>query len=880
MSIEPEDREFEDREFEDFQAAIFNSLDDPVLEPPEQAHAGVLKDDIKTEFHPNSGQDQTIQRFDDFGFGQASDLWHPTDFTPWKPFRSRLDFEVAEFALHAGLSSSLTEDLIKLLSCCRDKPDPDDLFTIESASEMQKLWDLAAIKTLQFQKAPIKVEYKGEPKTFDVHFRPLSEWVEEIATSQKLAPYLNWDARVLSKFDGQKWERFIEEPWTADSWWRIQHELPKTAKPFFIILYADKNKLSSFGTQKGYPVIARCANLPSDIRNGTGLGGGRLVDEDTAETGKTGFVNFKNAVWHASVRKILESIIPHSETGCSLKCGDNHTRCLFPIPYILSSDYEEQCVMALIRGLGGLCPCPKCLVPSHELSDLSKLFPARDVQETRLLMTKVFASKTNTEKDNLTKEFGLRPVANVFLDVNFMDPYMASSFDELHFGSGGTWDDHLFAQFKRHLDEIAGQGARAAAVKIDSRFSNMPSWSTLNHFKAVTNVSFNDGSKHRDISKIFLYAAHDVFQSTAAFQLLRCLRAYLNINMYGSLDLQTESTISEGRKAVLTFSEMISIYEPMSARSENDEVAKKSWNFIKMHYHTHWFDDILGKGVSRVFGTKINEKMHGPLRKIYHERTNFKNVADQITRIQHQFMVSVTIRSTLNDLDDYSNRSEEDKLDQGGIVKENFYLGGNQKDIALQDLENHHKTDSSFLRFRIRLGEFLSRYLPAHGIPLPGNKAIKFKASDLISPYQYLKTYFQSLETWRPEVNWLRCNPSFYGKPRFDFVLFHATEDEFVFAQLLYLFTCRVGDGAYPVALVQPYKVVRNRNASDRRLGLLRIRKEASTEFIPIQSIVQGILAPAVDDSSGSADRFVMDVLDGDLFLRMKRLYPGFTEVS
>ncbi|KAF5334706.1 hypothetical protein D9758_017254 [Tetrapyrgos nigripes] len=150
-----------------------------------------------------------------------------------------------------------------------------------------------------------------------------------------------------------------------------------------------------------------------------------------------------------------------------------------------------------------------------------------------------------------------------------------------------------------------------------------------------------------------------------------------------------------------------------------------------MHYHTHWFDDILGKGVSRVFGTKINEKMHGPLRKIYYERTNFKNVADQITRIQHQFMVSVTIRSTLNDLDDYSNRSEEDKLDQGGIVKENFYLGGNQKDIALQDLENHHKTDSSFLRFRIRLGEFLSRYLPAHGIPLPGNKAIKFKASDL-----------------------------------------------------------------------------------------------------------------------------------------------------
>ena len=43
------------------------------------------------------------------------------------------------------------------------------------------------------------------------------------------------------------------------------------------MVYADKTKLSTFGTKKGYPVIARCANLPTKIRNGTGLGGGRVV---------------------------------------------------------------------------------------------------------------------------------------------------------------------------------------------------------------------------------------------------------------------------------------------------------------------------------------------------------------------------------------------------------------------------------------------------------------------------------------------------------------------------------------------------------------------------------------------------------------------------
>lgn len=56
-----------------------------------------------------------------------------------------------------------------------------------------------------------------------------------------------------------------------------QSRLPEGALPLCIILYADKTQLSSFGTAKGYPVLARCANLPVGLRNGKGLAGGRLV---------------------------------------------------------------------------------------------------------------------------------------------------------------------------------------------------------------------------------------------------------------------------------------------------------------------------------------------------------------------------------------------------------------------------------------------------------------------------------------------------------------------------------------------------------------------------------------------------------------------------
>jgi len=42
-------------------------------------------------------------------------------------------------------------------------------------------------------------------------------------------------------------------------------------------LYADKTLLSSFGTEKGYPVMARIVNLPVGVRNSDGIGGARVV---------------------------------------------------------------------------------------------------------------------------------------------------------------------------------------------------------------------------------------------------------------------------------------------------------------------------------------------------------------------------------------------------------------------------------------------------------------------------------------------------------------------------------------------------------------------------------------------------------------------------
>lgn len=44
-----------------------------------------------------------------------------------------------------------------------------------------------------------------------------------------------------------------------------------------IEIYADKTRLSSFRTEKGYPVMARIVNLPTKIRHSEGIGGSQVV---------------------------------------------------------------------------------------------------------------------------------------------------------------------------------------------------------------------------------------------------------------------------------------------------------------------------------------------------------------------------------------------------------------------------------------------------------------------------------------------------------------------------------------------------------------------------------------------------------------------------
>lgn len=133
---------------------------------------------------------------------------------------------------------------------------------------------------------------------------------------------------------------------------------------------------------------------------------------------------------------------------------------------------------------------------------------------------------------------------------------------------------------------------------------------------------------------------------------------------------------------------------------------------------------------------------------------------------------------------------------------------------------------------------------------------------------------------WSLKTDYLRCNENFYGNPRYDCVLVNNSDTGPYFARILLLFTCQIEAQEYPIAVVQPfgnvYKHLR-RKRIDTDFELLRVRQNfrADRQFVSVHTFIRGaVLIPSGDitnDGFPSRDFFVFDVLDPDMFLRVRR---------
>ncbi|KIK13108.1 hypothetical protein PISMIDRAFT_83897, partial [Pisolithus microcarpus 441] len=494
-----------------------------------------------------------------------------------------------------------------------------------------------------------------------VHMQPVWEWALDILDNDFLALHFIWDAQCLFKYDGCGFEHFYNEPWTGDSWWVIQSSLPDVpnAVPFGLIVYADKTKLSSFGTAKGYPIVVWCANLPVDIWNSHAIGGGCVVPEDAEAEGKLGYTTLKCTVWNESFSRLLGNIKQYSKTGyVHTLHHDQVTWWLFPVLLILSTDYKEQkvsylisvltldlniqhrCMMSLIHGCIGKCPCPVCLVPLEELHDISRTYPMRSMEQAQHVLH--IYRHNHSEGEKVLKVLGLWPVDNVFWLVCHSDLYCALSFDCLHFLHGGLWGKHILCDVLRILNILG----HSAETDVENYVANFLQWQFLSHFKNIINVSFSDGNKMWDVAKVIFYALLNVFTKTATpegYCLLHILASYLQLDTLIGLDIHTKQTIGMINAELLEFGNALKDYVECVNKS-GLEGLQVDWDFPKVHLWKHVSCDIQMKGAMRNYSTCPNESMHGPIKEAYKDQSNGRNVATQILHVDEHKLTAKLLR--------------------------------------------------------------------------------------------------------------------------------------------------------------------------------------------------------------------------------------------
>ncbi|KAG1874106.1 hypothetical protein C8R48DRAFT_745988 [Suillus tomentosus] len=711
--------------------------------------------EFKMMYHPSAGHEPLLQTFEEFSVNSHPEEELPVDEEPWCPFCSRSNFEFAEIALNATLNKSQIDALLALIGRISRG---ESRVTFSNDNELRKAWEHTAAQVTPFVKHDITVPYKKEQRVYETHALPLWDWALDLLANPLLAPHFH---------NGKEFEHFYNEPWTGDRWRDVQacnlsstnqSRLPSDIKaaPFCFILYVDKTRLSSHGTVKGYPVVVHCANLPVGIWNGEGIGGGcvvgwlLIVSEDADEEGKPGFVNLKCIIWHEAFLKLLELVAQHSKSGYSHTCYDKITRWLFPIILILSADYEEQCMMSLIRGHHSKCPCPT--------------FAFRTVEEAIAALNVYKVSKAQGEE--LLKALGL-----------------SISFDRLHAIHLGMWR-HLLEELKKIL--------KALGRDEESRVASFPRWRNLNHFSTIIHITFSDGNKMQDLSKQAFYSAVNILNqrtSPEGYKLLRVISSYLQLGSYIGLDVHTSSTLASIDAELLVFDSALKEYIECALNSPIVGL-KLDWDFPKAHLWKHATRDIRMKGAVRNYSTRPNEKLHGPLKEAYEHQSNGKDVADQILHVDTRKFTAKMLRAHMDMLDEQhtlAGEGNDDNEDPNPVAFEgHIKLGSTQQPIAIQDIETHSsQLDRAFQGFCKKFSNFINNSLPTYRYRL--ERWVTIPTNFLICEHHFLKVHYESTVNWKQTTDYLRCTPGFHGQPRYDCALIQLAQEVSVFVCLVFI---------------------------------------------------------------------------------------------
>ncbi|KAF9034770.1 hypothetical protein BJ165DRAFT_1604623 [Panaeolus papilionaceus] len=727
---------------------------------------------------------------------------------------------------------------------------------------------------VQFKTDSVTLSYEGIERTYEFEYRDPWEWILSIIQDESLAPSATWNSArkfYCSTASGSE-ERIYDEPYTADTWWGIDTQLPHDdVYPHCYLplhFWLDKGMVTR--RVKMYPMILRPAWLPREIRNASGNGGGVLVGympvvEDPYDpksrtaAQKEEFAHFRRELYQKILEKVFKTLRCRSHYGEAHKCADGISRVLYPGILIESQDAEEAANFCGCRSAQAHHPCPKCLVFSLDLSKFSGPFELRTPSSMKNVLVQASNAETKGEKEAILKASGMHNINHFLWKFRFADPYKAYSYDTLHSDDLGKWGKHLWPVLLDALEKRNQKG------RVTQRMAAFPRWSQLKHFNSVTTTQFTDGQAFYDILKCILPCIVDFLPKNSV--LVHCIRAYLRFRILVSLKCMTTSRLDQLKKA-------ISVYE-QHCKGVTREYGK-NFNFLKQHAISHVIQDIQEKGTVDNFSTRTGEGFQQEASQAY-KQTNMKNAEHQMCVIDEKQEAVALIRMRIDDnkrahlnLETSQKVTQESDAELKAISDvvtevstQSWRLGSPEgKKTNVRVLTSSlSQSDPWYNLLDSRVREYILSHHPEEAIQM------RFDDDIPVQRFKYIVLKYQSLEDWGEGVDILRCNKDFHGRERYDCVIIHDDSPRPNVARLCDLFRCWLPSGrALDIALVNRYSASKWRPNTVWE-GCRVLQEEPRTTLIEANHLLRGALLCPVSTKQDERTYYFIDSVDSDMFL-------------
>ncbi|KAJ7709357.1 hypothetical protein B0H14DRAFT_2415016, partial [Mycena olivaceomarginata] len=299
----------------------------------------------------------------------------------------------------------------------------------------------------------------------------------------------------------------------------------------------------------------------------------------------------------------------------------------------------------------------------------------------------------------------------------------------------------------------------------------------------------------------------------------------------------------------------------------------KNFNFLKQHYTCHAGSDIREKGATKNMSTRPGEGFQQEVTRHYN-RTNGRDAERQMVVIDENEEAMARLDMIVADAEACENQKSEDTDDDAddtvepaGSLTVHWRLSAPDNRMTSRRFETEMSRTAggeAFNGFDIALRQFLSHHYP--------EQVITFEEIIMVQSFRAVHIDFQSMVDWAPQRDIMRCSPQFYGRPRYDCVLYNAESDPLSLARLVGLLRCTIpGNSTFDLAFVYRFK---NSKWKPRTIwkGCRVVEECGRPEFLPLEHVARGALLARAWGSERTNLYFPIDTIDDDMFLRLNNI--------